>query len=478
MTVAAPAQAVDRQATAKIINGALVSGPNFTARWQFISALVTATQADEYAGQFCGASLIDPSLVVTAAHCVTDVDNGDLIFSAPTSIDVVSGRVVLNNDGSGERLDVAAIYVHPNHDPDSLRNDIAVIRLATPAAATPIDLVGAGDTALWGAGSGLAVSSPNGPWVAGWGNLSILGTNYPNNLYEAEVPIKSDATCGNDNAGGLSEDFVVASMLCAGILDTNPNSNSSNGVDTCQGDSGGPLIVDDPMGGFKLAGITSWGLSCAGDSYGFYSRIDGLRTWVESIPSGAGGANGLLDPTALSVASTGVTTTTLTWAAPGGGPVPTLYNVYVQDSDWQYPIGTTASTILGIGRLDPASTYTFVVKSVDANGSESGGVEVVMNTLPDTVRPTRPRLVHMHDRTQTTIRIAWNRSRDNVRVVRYRLYRRDPSGWHVACVVSRLTHSCKVGNLKPHRRYHWKVRAVDSSGNYSAASVDRVIATL
>jgi len=57
-------------------------------------------------------------------------------------------------------------------------------------------------------------------------------------------------------------------MICAAV--------PGGGKDACQGDSGGPLVV-----GGQLAGIVSWGLSCALPDYpGVYSNVYTLKDFI------------------------------------------------------------------------------------------------------------------------------------------------------------------------------------------------------
>lgn len=289
----------------RIINGDAVSSVNFAARWPWIVSLVVSDVTRVADGQFCAGSLIGPKLVVTAAHCVSSGDYSPIDYSAtvtiadPADVDVVAGRRTLTaSDGS--RIHASEIIVNKDYNPETNENDVALITLETaPAGITPIAVVGAAETALWGNGAGLVSNPVTGPWVAGWGDRSVgacsMFTCTPplpaDTLREAVVPIISDSACedgGGADGMGYGRWLSVDSMMCAGVLDTHDQNDlnaDNDGVDTCQGDSGGPLIVTDGGGGWRLAGITSWGFGCASRSfYGVYTRLDAMRAWIDTDP--------------------------------------------------------------------------------------------------------------------------------------------------------------------------------------------------
>jgi hypothetical protein len=255
-------------APANSLGGDIVGGgPASDGEYPWQAALIDSSEANPYNGQFCGGSLISPEWVLTAAHCV--VENG--VTASPSSLDIVVGVNKLSEGpttgSKGQRRHLMQIIVHPGYVELTLDNDLALLHLAsavTPDTKTqPIPLVSATETALFAPGV-LAT-------VTGWGDTKSI-PQFPDDLYEVSVPIVANSTC---NAPESYNGGITNNMLCAGY--------AAGGKDSCQGDSGGPLVVSDGAGGWKQAGIVSWGEGCASpNKYGVYTRVANYYSWISS----------------------------------------------------------------------------------------------------------------------------------------------------------------------------------------------------
>ena len=177
----------------------------------------------------CSGTLIAPRVLLTAAHCVW-------------SQDVLSQRVVFG-DGihapvRQERL-ILEGRVHPDFDPATLANDIAVIQLdqapdgidPVPMYTTPIDDTRVGGTLRL---VGFGVTMANAP--------------------PEDFGIKRQGTAG-----------LGAYLATTLVDDATPSS-------ACQGDSGGPVLLT--VSGVEfVAGVISRGdLACG--SFGVATRVD------------------------------------------------------------------------------------------------------------------------------------------------------------------------------------------------------------
>lgn len=251
----------------QIIGGALADDGEYP--WQV--ALVDATQSNPYNGQFCGGSIIASGWVLTAAHCVVE-DNGTV--SNPATLDVVAGVNLLSSGQTsgtqGQRRKVSQIIVHSFYNPQTLDNDLALLRLAAPLSLnTKVQSVplAAQTDSQWFAPGVMAT-------VSGWGRTNPPPQEpvlWPDALMEVQVPIVAQTICS-----AAYPRAITANMLCAGY--------AAGGKDSCQGDSGGPLIVPDGNGGWLQAGIVSWGAGCAQpNQYGVYTRLANYTGWINSI---------------------------------------------------------------------------------------------------------------------------------------------------------------------------------------------------
>jgi uncharacterized repeat protein (TIGR01451 family) len=199
---------------------------------------------------------------------------------SPSDVDVLAGIHNLGIPEQGyQQLKVAEIIVHENYDDWIIDNDIALLRLASPVTLEAVQGLTVSLVSLVSAdvGSLEGITAT----VTGWGDRSGDGVDFPETLHQVQVPIITNSQCESwYDSSWYPDDWTTVNMLCAAF--------EEGGKDACQGDSGGPLVIPDNQG-WKLAGIVSWGMGCAGPYQpGVYTRVSQYIAWIKE-KSGVGG---------------------------------------------------------------------------------------------------------------------------------------------------------------------------------------------
>ena len=236
----------------------------------------------------CGGVVVAPTLVLTAGHCTFDATSGLCCFlTDPNNLRVLVNTDTLNVGGTV--VSVANIIRHPGYDPRfSLSNDLALLVLAQPVSARPIEIVPSHSDFRFAGGA------PNAT-VSGWGCVVAISTcndpaMYPVALRSANLVIHPQSACVSYFQSARAS-FDPATMICAGDINL-----AGRAASACYGDSGGPLTIPGPNGAL-LVGLVSWGLACGATPSG-YVRVASFRNWLVSngVPLQSAPFSGMAGP--------------------------------------------------------------------------------------------------------------------------------------------------------------------------------------
>eukprot|EP01026_Neomeris_dumetosa_P062363 TRINITY_DN59001_c0_g1_i3.p1 TRINITY_DN59001_c0_g1~~TRINITY_DN59001_c0_g1_i3.p1 ORF type:complete len:427 (-),score=11.53 TRINITY_DN59001_c0_g1_i3:862-2142(-) len=233
---------------------------------------------------FCGASLIAPDFVLTAAHCIYDVVGQAAPSSGKMGPQVYAAlSPKCRHMGNNGRAKVTDYWYHPEYSSTSIENDIALLKLDRPLSSN-------GPFLEYRPRHSGKLPYDTKVTVAGWGDINPSENNQRTynlrKLMRGDLTVLSWRECQAVMATFTSRNVNEDIMLCAYSRDT----------DSCAGDSGGPLIVTDDssnLGDYTKdyqAGIVSWGpgQACVSETTrfpGVYTRISAYTNWIDGIVS-------------------------------------------------------------------------------------------------------------------------------------------------------------------------------------------------
>jgi trypsin len=194
-------------------------------------------------GGSCGASLIAPNLLLSAAHCAGYI----------TKVNIGAHNVT-NNSEDRESFFIKRYVTHPKYNYP--KYDFMVLEIDGVSGYSPIELDN-GTTVL---------SEGEDLIVMGWG-LTSTGGVMSDVLLEVELDAMTNEDCNSLYSGVITDEMICATRTINGIT-----------YDSCQGDSGGPIISKADG---RQIGVVLWGDDCADPNFpGVYARVSSVIDWI------------------------------------------------------------------------------------------------------------------------------------------------------------------------------------------------------
>ena len=230
--------------------------------WPWAAFILAADKKGE--GFSCTGTVISPTLVLTAGHCVQDIVTGKKTPVAQYV--VVTGSRDIRDPALRQVSRVSRAIAYPNFNRFKVHGDAGLLVLATPTSVPTVALAGPEDAAL------LAADTPT--WIAGWGLSGPLRKLKRTPVLRRGATFVQPRLYCRNHSRAYYPFFNYSSQLCT----ITPPGFS---IGTCHGDSGGPALAFREDGTPVQIGITSLGAAdCDTHLPDIFTRIDRIYPWI------------------------------------------------------------------------------------------------------------------------------------------------------------------------------------------------------
>ncbi|XP_063913800.1 brachyurin-like [Zophobas morio] len=243
----------DASDTFRNINSRIIGGyPAHISQFPFVAAINVEAPGMTW---FWGGTLYNDEWIITAGQCVNQATHFIIRLGSATLNDPDENRITLS---------ASTYFLHPDFNPDTLDNDIGMIKLHLPITFTdyvkPVTYLAMNDLL------------PNTQVRAlGWGQTNDEDAGLSNELQGATV-----ITLTNDECKITYGSQVKDNMVC---IDGNYNEGA------CHGDTGGPLVLMHPRGYAEFVGISSFisANGCESPDPSGYTRVYSHLDWIKGV---------------------------------------------------------------------------------------------------------------------------------------------------------------------------------------------------
>jgi secreted trypsin-like serine protease len=238
-----------------VIHGSPVEHPESSVPWVVVLYETLQGEPVEADDLVCTGTAIDARTVLTAAHCIEDLE--DEVLTIGYGAPLLSGQV---------HVPVVAVRENPRYDPYEVVHDVALLRTAEPMSIASFPALASKAQAKRARTSGARLV------LYGWGYVDrtrVLSGQL------AKVSLRSRTHAAKQVWG---PGFNVSRQIAAGARKGNARAYPG----ACEGDSGGPLVMS-VRGRPVVVGVTSYGEKrCGAHSPTIFTSVGRYRSWIRA----------------------------------------------------------------------------------------------------------------------------------------------------------------------------------------------------